>query len=132
MVAWQRADDLFINLHRFSLKAFPDRTLRARLPVAARRVFGGRQHVEGFARPAGRARVKFLNIAQASLAEVGYCITPPCVRVISRRRTPTAVETDIKQVGAPLAGLIKAERTKRDIQTGAAVAYLFTVLFRPS
>src|SRR5205814_10688919 len=30
--------------------------------------------VEGFAHSAGRARLNFLNIAQASLAEVGYCI----------------------------------------------------------
>src|SRR5438552_8153757 len=75
LVAWQRADDLFIRLHQLSLKAFPayerfelgGQLRRAAYSVAA-------NIVEGLAHVPGRARVNFLNIAQASLAEVEYCI----------------------------------------------------------
>jgi four helix bundle protein len=74
LVAWQRADDLFIKLHQLSLKAFPaierfelgGQLRRAAFSVAV-------NIVEGFARPAGKARLNFLNISQSSLAEVGYC-----------------------------------------------------------
>jgi four helix bundle protein len=75
LIAWQRADDLFIKLHQLSLKAFPaierfelgSQLRRAAFSVAV-------NIVEGFARPAGKARMNFLNISQSSLAEVGYCI----------------------------------------------------------
>ena len=75
LVAWQRADDLFIRLHQLSLKHFPSherfelgsQLRRAAFSVAA-------NIAEGFAHPPGRTRLRFLNIAHASLAEVGYCI----------------------------------------------------------
>ena len=71
LIAWKRADDLFIKLNQLSLKAFPPfekfelggQLRRAAFSVAM-------NIVEGFARPAGRSRVNFLNISQSSLAEV--------------------------------------------------------------
>src|SRR5262245_8127255 len=111
LVAWQRADDLFIRLHQLSLKAFPayerfelgSQLRRAAFSVAA-------NIVEGFAHRAGRSRLKFLNISHASLAEVGYCIH------VARRlgyitdAIANELERDVKQVGAPLAGLIRSAR----------------------
>ena len=45
LVAWQRADDLFIKLHQLSLKAFPAfETLRVGRPAASRGVLGRGQH----------------------------------------------------------------------------------------
>jgi four helix bundle protein len=75
LVAWQRADDLFIRLHQLSLKAFPAYE-RVELGGQLRRAaFSVPSNiVEGFAHAPGRTRVNFLNIARASLAEVGYCI----------------------------------------------------------
>src|SRR5450759_3630664 len=75
LVAWQRADDLFIKLHQLSLKAFLG-VERFELGSQMRRAaFSVPVNiVEGFAKPKGRARVNLLNISQSSLAEVGYCI----------------------------------------------------------
>src|SRR5438132_5121441 len=75
LVAWQRADDLFIRLHRLSLKGFPaferfelgSQLRRAAFSVAV-------NIVEGFAHVAGRTRLNFLRVSRASLAEVGYCV----------------------------------------------------------
>jgi len=133
LVAWQRADDLFINLHRLSLKAFPAIERYALGSQLRRAAFSVAVNiVEGFARPAGPGRVNFLNIAQASLAEVGYCIHAAVRLGYLAQKDAENIETDIKRVGAPLAGLIKAERKNVDVQTGAAVVVFLYVLFRLS
>jgi four helix bundle protein len=75
LVAWQRADDLFIALHRLTLTAYPSyerfelgsQTRRAAFSVAA-------NIVEGCARDHQRERLQFLNTSRSSLAEVGYCL----------------------------------------------------------
>ena len=75
LVAWQRADDLFLELHRLTRTAFPEherfelgsQTRRAAYSVAA-------NIVEGCARDHQRERLQYLNTARASLAEVGYCL----------------------------------------------------------
>jgi len=75
LVAWQRADDLFIKLHQVTLQALPSherfelgsQTRRAAYSVPA-------NIVEGMARRYRRARLHFLNIAESSLAEAGYCV----------------------------------------------------------
>jgi len=109
LVAWQRADDLCIKLHKLSLQSFPaferfelgTQLRKAAYSVAANIAEGyGRRHV--------RERLQFLNIAQASLAEVGYC-----VHVASRlgyipAATLKDLEKDQNGVGAPLAGLIRS------------------------
>jgi four helix bundle protein len=64
-----------VKLHQLSFKAFPtierfelgSQLRRSAFSVAV-------NIVEGFARPAGKARLNFLNISQSSLAEVGYCV----------------------------------------------------------
>jgi len=76
LVAWQRADDLFINLHQLSIRSFPafERyELAGQLRRAAYSVPAN--IAEGFARRYRPSRLHFLNIAEGSLAEVGY--NPP-------------------------------------------------------
>ena len=129
LVAWQRADDLLIKLHRLSLKALPaierfalgSQLRRAAFSVAV-------NIVEGFARPGGRSRLNFLNIAQASLAEVGYCIHVAIRLGYLSRAEADDCEMEIKRVGAPLAGLIRSERKNAIIQVGAAFL-LFAFVF---
>src|SRR6476646_4004834 len=75
LVAWQRADDLFIRLHKFTIRSFPSFErfeLGSQLRKAAYSVPAN--IAEGFARRHRRGRLHFLNIAEASLAELSYCV----------------------------------------------------------
>ena len=131
LIAWQRADDLFIKLHQLSLKALPaferfelgSQLRRAAFSVPV-------NIVEGFARPAGRARVNFLNISQSSLAEVGYCIHVARRLGYFSESVAGELETEIKQVGAPLAGLVRSERNQTAIRIGGAVLILISFTVR--
>lgn len=75
LVAWQRADDLFVDVHALTLKACPSyerfelgsQARRAAFSVAA-------NIVEGCARDHCRERLQFLRTSRASLAELGYCL----------------------------------------------------------
>ena len=75
LVAWQRADDLFVRLHLLSLKQFPNHE-RYELGTQLRRAAYSvpADIAEGMARRHRRQRRHFLNIAESSLAEVGYCV----------------------------------------------------------
>jgi four helix bundle protein len=113
LVAWQRADDLFIKLHPLSLKAFPayerfelgGQLRRASFSVAC-------NIVEGFAHPPGKTRLNFLRVAHASLAEVGYCIHAAQRLGYVSEMVANELELQVKQVGAPLSGLITSTRLK--------------------
>ncbi len=108
LVAWQRADDLFVAVHRLSA-SFPveeryglaNQMRRAAYSVPA-------NIVEGMARRSLRDRLRFLNIAESSLAEVAYCLH------VSRRLGYLSAdayiefERDVQQVGAPLVGLMRS------------------------
>jgi len=75
LIAWQRADDIFVRVHRFTatrLSPSERYELGSQLRRAAYSVPAN--IVEGFARRSPKERSHFLNIAEASLAEVGYCI----------------------------------------------------------
>lgn len=107
LVVWQRADDLFIEVHR----------LAARLPDSERFGLASQMRraaysvpaniVEGMARRSAADRARFLNIAEASLAELNYCFHV-CKRLNYvteeeyRRYSGLAMQT-----GAPLVGLIR-------------------------
>jgi four helix bundle protein len=75
LVAWQRADDLFIKVHQLATTKLPalerfepaSQMRRAAYSVPA-------NVVEGYARRYRRMGLHFLNIAEASLAELGYCL----------------------------------------------------------
>jgi four helix bundle protein len=109
LVAWQRADDLFITLHKLTIQSFPafERfELGSQLRKASYSVPAN--IAEGYGRRHLRDRLHFLNIAEASLAEAVYCVhaawrlgyvTPPVL---------ADLEKDLNGVGAPLAGLIRS------------------------
>lgn len=116
LVAWQRADDLFIKLHVLTTKRFPalerfelgKQLRRAAYSVPA-------NIVEGFARRHRKDRLHFLNIAEGSLSEVRYC-----VHVANRLGYITDQEThqlelDVTAVGAPLIGLIRSTRNMPNV-----------------
>lgn len=106
LVAWQRADDLFIRIHMLC-RTFPaieryelsSQARRAAYSVAA-------NIVEGFARRTPRDRLHFLHIAEGSLAELGYCIHVARRLAYVSEQTFGELEIDVKKVGAPLSGLI--------------------------
>ena len=109
LVAWQRADDPFIEIHKLVKNRFPADErfeLSSQIRRAAHSVAAN--IVEGFARRSLKERAHFLNIAEASLAEVGYCLH------VARRlgyvddATYSAVDVHVRQVAAPLVGLIRA------------------------
>jgi four helix bundle protein len=70
LVVWQRADDLFIEVHRLTLQRFPaeekfelGRQLRKSSYSVPANI------VEGSARSTNREQLRFFNIASASLSE---------------------------------------------------------------
>jgi four helix bundle protein len=127
LIAWQRADDLFIKLHVLALKHFP---------VFERFELGGQLRraaysvpaniVEGFARRSRRSRLQFLNIAESSLAEAGYCIHAARRLGYIDDDLLKEFESDINGVGAPLAGLVRS--TKRDLGLSALGVVLVLVV----
>ena len=131
LVAWQRADDLFIRLHQLSLKAFPayerfelgGQMRRAAFSVAA-------NIVEGFAHSPGHARLNFLKVSRASLAEVGYCIHVAQRLGYISEAVAKELELQVKEVGAPLGGLIRSTRLKLATTTGAAVILIGALIVR--
>ena len=112
LIAWQRADDLFIKLHVLTRENFPGFEkfeLGSQLRRAAYSVPAN--IVEGFARRYRRSRLHFLNIAEGSLSEVGYCIhVAHRLGYIDDQRLGE-LEKDINAVGAPLSGLVRSTRT---------------------
>jgi four helix bundle protein len=114
LVAWQRADDLFIKLHKLSIQSFPSFErfeLCSQLRKAAYSVPAN--IAEGYGRRHRRERLHFLNISEASLAEVSYCIHV-AVRLGYRRGVVENLEKDLNGVGAPLMGLIRSVRSSGD------------------
>jgi four helix bundle protein len=112
LVAWQRADDLFIKLHVLTREKFPPFEkfeLGTQLRRAAYSVPAN--IVEGFARRYRRARLHFLNISESSLAEVGYCVHVAHRLGYIDDQLLMELERDVNAVGAPLAGLVRSTKT---------------------
>jgi four helix bundle protein len=123
LVAWQRADDLFIKLHKLTIQTFPSYErfeLGSQLRKAAYSVAANM--VEGYARWYRRARLHFLNIAEGSLAEAGYCVHAAWRLGYIDDQTRAELETDLNAVGAPLAGLIRSTRTMPLVIPGVTLA----------
>jgi four helix bundle protein len=130
LVAWQRADDLFVKLHGVANKYFPA-TERFELAGQLRRAAYSvpANIVEGFARRYRRARLHFLNISEGSLAEVGYCLHVACRLGYIDEQLLHELEADVRAVGAPLAGLVRSTKASLAIATGVIIVTAFVLYF---
>ena len=118
-----------VGLHQLSLKQFPAherfelgaQTRRAAFSVAA-------NIVEGFAHSPGRSRLNFLRIGHASLAEVGYCVHVAQRLGYLSDDVANELDVEIKRVGAPLAGLIRAARLRAAVSISATIVAIGALL----
>jgi four helix bundle protein len=116
LVVWQRADDLFIEIHRLTYQRFPrdeqfelGRQLRrAAYSVAA-------NIVEGSARKHTNDKLNFYNIASASLSELTYGLHAANRLGYVGQAEHAALDQKARMVAAPLVGLINATRTERKL-----------------
>lgn len=113
LVAWQRADDLFVEVHQLTHQRFPafERyELGSQLRRAAYSVPAN--IVEGIARGNGKESIRFLKIARGSLSELGYGLHA-CTRLGYLRDAELAeLKEKLQAVGAPLQGLINKRRLR--------------------
>jgi len=117
LIAWQRADDLFIEIHRLTTKTLP-REERYELSSQLRRAAYSvpANIVEGIARQFRKEKFHFLSIASASLAEVGYGLhAARRLGYISPERY-AELELQVRQVAAPLNGLMDRYRSRDPVE----------------
>ena len=129
LVAWQRADDLFIEVHQLTLQQFPAYEryeLGSQLRRAAYSVPANL--VEGIAREHHRDQIRFFNIASSSLSELGYGLHA-CSRLgYIDEATYADLEQKVRHVAAPLRGLIRKARTQIALKLGTSVLLAVVVL----
>jgi four helix bundle protein len=116
LVAWQRADDLFIEIHQLTRKTFPPEEkyeLSSQLRRAAYSVPAN--IVEGNARQYTKERFHFLSVASASLAEVGYGLHAAHRLGYLLPARYAELEKKVRQVAAPLNGLMDRYRGKNGL-----------------
>jgi four helix bundle protein len=68
--------------------------------------------------------LNFFNIAKSSLAEVGYCIHVAQRLGYITEAAANELESEIKRVGAPLAGLIASTRREIGVRVVGATVVL--------
>ena len=108
LVAWQRADDLFIDLHLVS-RTFPAIERFELASQLRRSSFSVPANIaEGFGRHAPRERLHFLQIASGSLAEVGYCLHAAKRLGYITESVYLELELRVRKTSAPLRGLMKS------------------------
>ncbi len=117
LVAWQRADDLFVEIHCLTQKSFP-REERYELSSQLRRAAYSvpANIVEGFARQYRKEKFHFLSIASASLAEVGYGLHAARRLGYLTPERYDELELKVRQVAAPLNGLMDRYRSADPVE----------------
>ena len=76
--------------------------------------------------------MNFFSIPQASLAEVDYCIHAAWRLGYVSDELAESLQVTMKQVGAPLAGLIRAEKAGNLKRTAGAIPAFALVVWRLS
>ena len=107
LVVWQRADDLFIEIHQLTHKKFPREEkyeLSSQLRRAAYSVPAN--IVEGTQREHPRKSLHFCSIASASLAEVGYGLHAARRLGYLLPAEYEDLEKKVRLIAAPLRGLM--------------------------
>ena len=111
LVVWQRADDLFVEIHQLTHKRFPREEkyeLSSQLRRAAYSVPAN--IVEGTQREHSRESLHFCSIASASLAEVGYGLHAAKRLGYLLPAEYDDLEMKLKMIAAPLRGLMARYR----------------------
>jgi four helix bundle protein len=129
LVAYQRADDLYIEVHRLTHQRFPkhekyelgSQTRRAAFSVPA-------NIVEGIAREHAGEKLRFLNISLASLRELGYALHAAMRLGYIDAATLATFEQKMSYIAAPLYGLIRRERAKKLAINGGSVVIAFLAM----
>lgn len=107
LVAWQRADDLFITLHGVSL-TFPPIERFELASQLRRSAFSVPANIaEGSSRRTKADKLHFYQMALSSLAEAGYCIHAGRRLGYLGPKDYDMLELSIRQASAPLRGLMK-------------------------
>ena len=127
LVAWQRADDLYIEVHQLTLQRFPaheryelgSQVRRAAYSVPA-------NIVEGTARESARERIRFFNVSAASLRELGYGLHAACRLGYISAEELAVSERKLQLIAAPLHGLIRKNRL---IQLAKATTFVAAMTF---
>ena len=124
LVVWQRADDLFLDIHRLTLQHFPrdeKYVLGSQLRHSAYSVPANL--VEGSAREGDREKSRFFNIASAALSETGYGLHAARRLGYISEEAYQELELKVRAVAAPLNGLIRRHRIRhvinRSVELGA-------------
>jgi four helix bundle protein len=111
LVVWQRADDLFIDIHRLTHQHFPKNEqyeLGSQMRRSAYSVPANL--VEGTARETTREQLRFFNVAAASLSETGYGLHAAKRLGYISEKTHAHLDRRVRAVAAPLNGLIRSKR----------------------
>ncbi len=120
LVVWQRADDLFIELHLLTRQRFPaferfelgSQVRRAAYSVPA-------NLVEGIARTHPRESLRFFDMASSSLSEVGYGIHAATRLGYFNPDESRTLEEKVRLIAAPLKGLAAPYRERGGLQRSA-------------
>jgi len=108
LIAWQRADDLFIDLHLLS-RSFPPIERFELASQFRRAAFSVPANIaEGYGRHTTSDKLKFLQIACGSLAEVGYCLHAARRLGYIEESVYGEFELRVRKTSAPLRGLMKS------------------------
>jgi four helix bundle protein len=108
VVAWKRADDLCVAIYRLTRAKFPAEErygLTAQMRRAAYSVAAN--IVEGYGFESRASTLRFLRIAAASLAEVGYGVHLAARLELLTPSDLAPITAQIAQTAAPLHGLIR-------------------------
>lgn len=126
LVAWQRADDLFIDLHRLTHQRFP-RFERFEVGQQIRRAAWSvpANIVEGTARGRGLDSIRFLKIARGSLSEVGYGLHASRRLGYITEEELAIYQQRLNAIGGPLQGLIKSRRREVGTKVGSIALIAF-------
>jgi four helix bundle protein len=111
LVVWQRADDLFIDIHQLTHKRFPleeKYELSSQMRRAAYSVPAN--IVEGSERDYPKESLRFCSIASSSLAELGYGLHAAKRLGYLRPDEYLRLEERVRMIAAPLRGLMAMYR----------------------
>ena len=112
-MVWQRADDLFIAVHRVTHQLFPPHEKYELGTQIRRSAYSiSANIVEGNARDTDREKLRFLTYACASLNETGYGLHAAHRLGYLADDVYEKLKAQLDLVGAPLHGLVRQKRAK--------------------